>query len=90
MTDDINAALAHALRYYAFDAASIPRILKAKATPRTLESLRNEKARNKLEKNLPEIKQRSLDEYQSIITPERSYEEQRRNYCTDQEPLQDT
>lgn len=76
LTDDINAALAHALRYYAFDAASIEHILKAKAVPRTLESFRNEKAANQLRKHLPQIRQRSLDEYQSIVFPESTYEEQ--------------
>lgn len=90
-TDDINTALKHALRYYAYDAASIERILKAKALPRTLESQRNENARKRLEKALPEIKQRSLEEYQSIITPETTdNEEQRGDSCKNQEPLQDT
>jgi len=62
-TEAINRALEHATRYHAFDAKAIERILKANAKPRTLESIRNENAAGILKKNLPEIKQRSLDEY---------------------------
>ena len=61
--DDIAMACRHALRYRAFDSMSIERILSAKAIPRTLESIRNQKAANQLQKVLPEIKQRNLDEY---------------------------
>jgi asparagine synthetase B (glutamine-hydrolysing) len=61
--DDIAMACRHALRYRAFDSMAIERILSAKATPRTLESIRNQKAANQLKKVLPEIKQRNLDEY---------------------------
>jgi len=64
---DIHKALDHAIRYYAFDSKAIERILKAKATPRTLESVRNEQAREDLAKTLPEIKQRPLDEYADLI-----------------------
>jgi hypothetical protein len=66
-SDDIHKALDHAMRYYAFDSKAIERILKAKATPRTLESLRNEQARDDLAKTLPEIHQRSLDDYADLI-----------------------
>jgi hypothetical protein len=65
--DDIHRALTHATRYYAFDAASIERILKARAPKRTLESIRNQNAGGFLEKSLPPVKQRSLDEYAQLI-----------------------
>ena len=48
---DIHGAVAHALKYRAFDAHAVERILKAKAEPRTLESARNEKARKDLEQH---------------------------------------
>jgi transposase len=66
--DDINGALAHAARYQAFDGRSVERILAARANPRTLESIRDEKARDALQKALPQIKQRSLEEYSSLLT----------------------
>jgi len=68
-TDDIHRALHHALRYQAFDAKAIERILRAKAQPRTLESLRNEQARKELEKTLPQIAQRPLEDYCNFLTP---------------------
>jgi hypothetical protein len=61
-------ALQHALRYQAFDSKAIERILLAKANPRTLESVRNEQARKELEKTLPRIEQRPLDEYCSLLS----------------------
>jgi transposase len=69
-TDDIHMALHHALRYQAFDAKAIERILLAKAKPRTLESVRNEQARKELEKTLPHIEQRPLDEYCTLLSNE--------------------
>jgi transposase len=66
--DDINGALAHAARYQAFDGQAIERILKARAQPRTLESIRNDRARDTLQNALPEIKQRDLSEYSSLLT----------------------
>jgi transposase len=66
-SDDIHKALEHAMRYWAFDSKAIERILRAKATPRTLESIRNEQARDDLSKTLPEIQQRSLDDYADLI-----------------------
>lgn len=65
--EDINAALAHAGRFQAFDGKAVERILKAKAKPRTLESIRNDKAREALRKSLPEIKQRPLEEYGDLL-----------------------
>lgn len=61
--DDINRAFSHAIGYQAFDSKAIERILKARAKPRTLESIRNDQARKTLQKALPTIKQRSLEEY---------------------------
>lgn len=64
---DIDRALAHAARFQAFDGRSVERILKASAAPRTLESIRNDHARDALQKALPEIKQRSLEEYSELL-----------------------
>jgi len=66
--EDIDAALGHAARYQAFDARAVERILKARATPRTLESIRNERAGDVLQRALPEIRQRSLEEYSCLLT----------------------
>lgn len=66
-SDDIGAALAHAVRYHAFEAKAIERILRAKAHPRTLESARNERAAAELRSGLPKIEQRSLSEYNSLL-----------------------
>jgi hypothetical protein len=65
--DDINKAIAHACRYHAYDCKAVERILKAKAAPRTLEALRNEQAAEELRKALPQIKQRSLDDYSALL-----------------------
>lgn len=65
-TEDVNKALAHAIRYQAFDGQSVERILKATAQPRTLESVRNDNARKVLEAALPQIQQRNLDEYDEV------------------------
>ena len=53
---DINAAMAHANGYQAFDGKAVERILKARATPRTLEAIRIDQARKRLSKALPEVK----------------------------------
>lgn len=65
--DDINSALAHACRYHAYDCKAVERILVAKATPRPLESLRNERASQELRRALPQIKQRPLEEYDVLL-----------------------
>ncbi len=65
--EDINRALKHATDYYAFDGNAIKRILAASARPRTLESFLNDKARQQLDPSLPEIKQRPLNEYSSLL-----------------------
>lgn len=67
LSDDINKALLHAIRYYAYDGKAVERILKAKASPRTLEFVRNERARRTLSKALPKIKQRPLNEYNELF-----------------------
>lgn len=72
---DINRALEHAIRYRAFDSKAIERILKARAKPRTLESIRNDQAREKLAKTLPEIRQRPLDEYSDLLSNEEQDDE---------------
>lgn len=66
-SDDIAAAMRHACRYEAFDPNAIERILKTKARPRTLESLRNERAADELQAVLPKIEQRSLVEYNAML-----------------------
>jgi transposase len=66
---DINAALLHATSYHAYDGRAIERILKAKAKPRTLESIRNDRASTALQQALPLIRQRNLDDYRTLISP---------------------
>jgi hypothetical protein len=73
--DDIDKAMAHASRYQAYDCKAIERILTAKATPRTLEALRNEKAAAELRKTLPEIKQRPLEEYAFLLRGDKNDDE---------------
>lgn len=68
-SDDINRALHHANRYHAFSAKAIEHILQARAQPRTLESIRNDRARKSLKHSLPTIKQRSLKEYGDLLSP---------------------
>lgn len=68
--DDIHKALIHATRYQAFDARQVERILKARAKPRDLESIRNEKARTELQTRLPPVQQRSLDAYDRLLRSE--------------------
>lgn len=65
--DDIHAALRRAIKYYAFDGKSIERILKAKASPRTLESVQKEQAA-KLLNDLPKIHQRPLSDYRQLLS----------------------
>jgi Mu transposase, C-terminal domain len=67
--DDINSALAHALRYHAYDCKALERILSARFRPRTLEAIRNERAADELRKALPQIEQRSLAEYSVLFHP---------------------
>lgn len=65
--DDIDRACGHACRYHAYDADALGRILQATAQPRTLESVRNEKARKMLEIPLPPIAQRGLAAYSGLL-----------------------
>ena len=67
--EDINNALAHACHYHAYDCKAVERILAAKAIPRTLEAIRNERAANELRQALPQIKQRPLEEYDILFNP---------------------
>jgi transposase len=64
---DIDAAMGHAALYNAYDCKAVERILKAKAVPRTLESIRNEQAAEKLRQALPQINQRPLDHYTTLL-----------------------
>jgi hypothetical protein len=66
-SDDIHCALLHALRYHAFESMAIERIVKARSKPRTLESIRNEKAATQLRQALPQITQRPLSEYAALF-----------------------
>jgi transposase len=66
-SDDINGALGHATRYYAFDGKSVERILKARFKPRALESVRNEQAA-KLLSQLPRVRQRPLTAYGKLLS----------------------
>jgi transposase len=65
-SEDIHRAMEHAIRYQAFEARAIERILRARALPRTLESVRNERARQELQKALPKITQRPLEQYSEL------------------------
>jgi transposase len=66
---DIDLALGHASRYHAYDCKAVERILAMKATPRTLEAVRNEKAAQQLRAALPKIKQRPLGDYAGLFAP---------------------
>jgi len=72
-SEDIHRAMEHAIRYQAFEARAIERILRAKAIPRTLESVRNERARQELQKALPKITQRPLDQYSELLREENDH-----------------
>ena len=66
LSADIHQALEHALKYLAHDGGAIERILKAKATPRTLESISAERASERLAE-LPRFTQRPLKEYTALL-----------------------
>jgi transposase len=66
-SEDIHRAIQHAICYQAFEARAIERILRAQATPRTLESIRNERARRELQRALPKITQRPLVQYSELL-----------------------
>jgi hypothetical protein len=63
---DIHTALVHAARYYAFDAKTVERILKARFRPRPLEFVSSRSVSQSLAL-LPEVKQRSLDQYSALF-----------------------
>jgi hypothetical protein len=94
LCEDINAALAHANRYHAFDGKAVERIVKAKSRPRTLESMRNNAARQTLRKALPTVKQRPLAEYAALLAGEEHDDEKEQNPRRDpgknQDPPQDS
>jgi hypothetical protein len=64
--EDIHAALLHAARYYAFDAKTVERILKARFCPRPLEFISARSVSQSLAL-LPEVKQRPLEEYGALF-----------------------
>jgi hypothetical protein len=63
---DIHAALVHAIKYYAFEAKTIQRILKARFTPRPLEAM-SARSASQCFSLLPEIKQRPLEAYSALF-----------------------
>jgi len=65
--DDIGRAIAHACRYHAYDCQAVARILASRATPRTLESIRNEEAALALRAAMPSIEQRPLTDYAVLL-----------------------
>lgn len=87
LTADIDRALDHALRYQAFEMTAIARILKARASPRTLESVRNERARQMLAQNLPQVRQRPFTDFQELFGQEDSHDHGPGNPDKDQEPF---
>ncbi len=87
--DDIHQALLHASRYHAYESSAIERILMAKATPRTLESIRNEQAGQELKNTLPKITQRSLDDYGALLEKEDESNEQQNHYSEEPTSEQD-
>ena len=89
-SDDIYSAMLHAARYASYDAKAVERILAVKAQPRTLESIRNEKARQQLAETLPEIKQRPLHEYSELFQTQETNHENTTNAGHDQRPSADS
>ena len=69
---DINRALAHALRYHAYEVKAIKNILEAKARPRTLESTSVGQFHKALSGQLPQIQQRSLTHYALLDKEDKS------------------
>ena len=67
--DDIGRALGHACRYHAYDGKAVERILTARAAPRTLEAIRNERVAEELRQALPKIEHRALQVYAVLFTP---------------------
>jgi hypothetical protein len=56
----------HAIKYYAFEAKTVERILKARFCPRQLEFISARSVSQSLSL-LPEVKQRSLEEYSALF-----------------------
>lgn len=64
--EDIHAALVHASKYFAFDGKTVERILRARFSPRPLETISTRSA-SQCFALLPEIKQRPLEEYSGLF-----------------------
>jgi transposase len=67
--DDLLAAIGHALRYGAYDAQSIARILEAQATPRTARERLNERARDEIRRRMATapVQQRGTAAYGRLL-----------------------
>jgi transposase len=88
--EDIVAALEHAMRYDAYDARAVERILEARFKPRSLEGQMAETTRMQIRNAMREhpVRQRSLTEYAALragdaaapsTLPERAHEEDPEN-----------
>jgi len=67
-TEDVVAALEHAMRYDAYDARAVERILEARCKPRSLEGQMAETTRTQIRNAMREhpVRQRSLTEYAAL------------------------
>ncbi len=68
-SEDIIAAIRHALQYGAWEADAVVRILRVKARPRTFEDLMAERARHQIRQSMAEapVQQRGLDTYARLL-----------------------
>ena len=68
-SEDILAAIRHAMQYGAWDADALVRILRVKARPRTFEDLLAERARHQIRQSMAEapVQQRGLDTYARLL-----------------------
>lgn len=88
-SDDIYNALTHALRYQAFDAKAVERILRARATPRTLEQMEQQRAGKALSE-LPKFTQRPLSNYEYFSATSIPVVERRQSEIHNDEEKQST
>ncbi len=80
-SDDINLALHHACRYYAFEADAVAHVLKARAKPRVLEASRRRQQLSEQTRHLPTIKQRDLSDYPFLDKGESHDQNRNRDGC---------
>jgi transposase len=69
--DDLVAALDRAVRYRAFDAQVVERILVASAAPRPLPDTLEDQARRRLRDDLPDVAPRPIGDYAAAIRGEK-------------------